>query len=234
MEAEHRTFDSFGQSTSTWAVDFQFGFTGRPWDADTALYDNRARSYDPRVGRWLTEDPTGYSAGDMNLYRYCGNSPVDLVDPSGLCYSGLVGSVASAIGKGVSSIVSTYVDAAAYLGGVGAASIDYTLGTNLASLGTPSVHPSSPVSSVGSSVQTSLTGIGQLTPFVQGVSAFNTSVAQYTVASQHSWNVRDNFHWRDLRGLGRLLAYGIATTFTHARSTRWKRRESRRRSSPIR
>jgi len=45
--------------------------------------------------------------------------------------------------------------------------------------------------------------------------------------------VRDNFHWRDLRGLGKLLAYVVAVTFTHARSTRWKRRESHLKSSPI-
>jgi hypothetical protein len=45
--------------------------------------------------------------------------------------------------------------------------------------------------------------------------------------------VRDNFHWRDLRGLGKLLAYVLAVTLTHARSERWKRRrEFRRRSSP--
>ena len=47
--------------------------------------------------------------------------------------------------------------------------------------------------------------------------------------------VCDNFHWRDLRGLGKLLAYALSVTFTHAGSTRWKRRrEFRRSSSPIR
>jgi hypothetical protein len=43
--------------------------------------------------------------------------------------------------------------------------------------------------------------------------------------------VRDNFDWRALRGLGKLLAYGIAVAFTHARSTRWKRRREFRHSS---
>ena len=42
--------------------------------------------------------------------------------------------------------------------------------------------------------------------------------------------VRDNFHWRILRGLGKLLAYGAFTIrFPHARSTRWKRRREFRR-----
>jgi hypothetical protein len=47
--------------------------------------------------------------------------------------------------------------------------------------------------------------------------------------------MRDNFNWRDLRGLGKLLAYVVTVAFTHARSTRWKRRrEYRHSSSPIR
>jgi len=47
--------------------------------------------------------------------------------------------------------------------------------------------------------------------------------------------VRDNFHWRDLRGLGKLLASVFAIRFPHARSTRWKcRRKCRRSSSPSR
>jgi len=47
--------------------------------------------------------------------------------------------------------------------------------------------------------------------------------------------VRDNFDWRDLRGLGKLFAYGVEVTFQHARSTRWRsRRECRHSSSPSR
>jgi hypothetical protein len=32
----------------------------------------------------MSEDPIGFMAGDANLYRYVGNSPVNGVDPSGL------------------------------------------------------------------------------------------------------------------------------------------------------
>jgi hypothetical protein len=39
--------------------------------------------YDPRQGRWTAEDPIGFSAADMNLYRYVGNAPTNLMDPSG-------------------------------------------------------------------------------------------------------------------------------------------------------
>ena len=46
------------------------------------------------MGRFVNEDPSGFDGGDVNLYRYCNNSPVINVDPSGLCWSG--------IGQGVS------------------------------------------------------------------------------------------------------------------------------------
>ena len=77
-------YDSFGNIVSeTGLNDFRFGFTGRDWDADAALYYYRARWYDPLVGRFLSEDPAGFSAGDENLTRYVSNSPVLHVDPSG-------------------------------------------------------------------------------------------------------------------------------------------------------
>jgi hypothetical protein len=36
------------------------------------------------VGRWLSEDPISFSAGDNNLYRYSRNQPTFVVDPTGL------------------------------------------------------------------------------------------------------------------------------------------------------
>jgi hypothetical protein len=42
--------------------------------------------YDPGIGRWISEDPIGFKAGDSNLYRYVANNPVNGTDPSGLVY----------------------------------------------------------------------------------------------------------------------------------------------------
>ena len=84
--ANHRVYDSFGNlmSQTNAAVDCLFGFTGRPLDpAGTALQNNGQRWYEAGTGGWLSQDPTGLSAGDTNLYRYCGNSPTDAADPSG-------------------------------------------------------------------------------------------------------------------------------------------------------
>ena len=41
------------------------------------------RWYDPTVGRWLSEDPTGLAV-DADPYRYCGDRPTDSEDPAGL------------------------------------------------------------------------------------------------------------------------------------------------------
>jgi hypothetical protein len=40
--------------------------------------------YDPSIGRFTSVDPTGFAAGDANLYRAEGDNPTNRVDPSGL------------------------------------------------------------------------------------------------------------------------------------------------------
>jgi len=42
-----------------------------------------ARTYDPRTARWLQRDPIDAASGDPNLYRYCGNDPINRVDIDG-------------------------------------------------------------------------------------------------------------------------------------------------------
>jgi RHS repeat-associated protein len=85
----HRVYDSYGNlvSQTNSAVDCLFGYTGRPLDSATGLQNNLNRWYDSKTGRWISKDPTGFLAGQTNLYVYCGNSPTNASDPSGCDWS---------------------------------------------------------------------------------------------------------------------------------------------------
>jgi RHS repeat-associated protein len=58
-------------------------FAGRELDVETGLYFNRLRYYDPRLQRFISEDPSGLLGG-ANPYVYAGNDPVNSADPTGL------------------------------------------------------------------------------------------------------------------------------------------------------
>ena len=81
--ASHRVFNSFGVPQAPITDGFAYGYTGREYDAQTGLQYNRARWYDSEVGRFVSEDPLGLAAGDVNLSRYVFNDPTSNTDPSG-------------------------------------------------------------------------------------------------------------------------------------------------------
>lgn len=61
-----------------------YAFTGREWDPETGWYYYRARFYDPRGGRFVSEDPIGLDGGP-NAFSYVDSGPVNFSDPSGKC-----------------------------------------------------------------------------------------------------------------------------------------------------
>jgi len=77
-------FGPFGGRISTTGTSPNIlGYTGRELDSETGLYYYRARYYDPKIGRFLSEDPLGFEAG-VNFYTYVQNNPINANDPSGL------------------------------------------------------------------------------------------------------------------------------------------------------
>jgi RHS repeat-associated protein len=62
-------------------------FQGQWLDEESGFYYNRYRYYDPQQGRYVTQDPIGFSGG-LNLYAYVGGNPLSYIDPLGL--AGLV------------------------------------------------------------------------------------------------------------------------------------------------
>jgi len=78
-------YDSFGnRKPGIHLISQPYSYTGREWDKETGLYYYRARYYDPSVGRFIQKDPIGFDGGDVNLYGYVQNNPVNWVDPEGL------------------------------------------------------------------------------------------------------------------------------------------------------
>ncbi|MEQ9586516.1 MAG: RHS repeat-associated core domain-containing protein, partial [Parvibaculaceae bacterium] len=78
--------DGSGTVLPNGADDLHYAYTGREWDQDAQLYFFRARWYDGEVGRFVSEDPMGFDAGDSNLNRYVTNNVWNATDPSGLIF----------------------------------------------------------------------------------------------------------------------------------------------------
>jgi RHS repeat-associated protein len=62
------------------------GYTGGHIDVDTSFVNNDHRWYDPATGRWMSQDPEGFAAGDADLSRYVGNLVTGMVDRTGLTW----------------------------------------------------------------------------------------------------------------------------------------------------
>ena len=77
--ADHIRYSAFGAilSRADSNISNRYFFTGREFDAETGLYHYRARYYDAGTGRFISEDPAGFEAGDTNLYRYVSNNRLE-------------------------------------------------------------------------------------------------------------------------------------------------------------
>jgi RHS repeat-associated protein len=104
-------YNGSGTQIASTAYNNRFLFTGREYAATYrntyipafTFYEYRTRAYNPALGRFMSEDPKGFvrraglgkasgdwsftahpDEGEFNLFRYCGNDPVDFTDPTGL------------------------------------------------------------------------------------------------------------------------------------------------------
>jgi RHS repeat-associated protein len=79
------TYDPFGglvSETNATNGD-RFKYAGGAYDSITGQYQFGARYYGPSDGRFESQDPLLFGAGDTNLYRYVFNAPTNANDPTG-------------------------------------------------------------------------------------------------------------------------------------------------------
>ncbi|GEM_PF-2137565 len=77
-------FTPFGNElTSSGGYLPRFGFSSKEYDVSRLIYYG-FRYYSPELNCFLSPDPIG-EYGGINLYEFCANSPVNFVDPFGLC-----------------------------------------------------------------------------------------------------------------------------------------------------
>jgi RHS repeat-associated protein len=85
------TYNSFGEviesGHESQAPSDDFMFTRQFYDSETGQYYLRARMYDPPLMRFISRDPVDGKFEEpltLHKYLYCGNDPINRIDPWGL------------------------------------------------------------------------------------------------------------------------------------------------------
>ncbi|MDD2244972.1 MAG: peptidoglycan DD-metalloendopeptidase family protein [Dysgonamonadaceae bacterium] len=73
----------FGESTNVETQPYKYN--GKEFDGmyGLNLFDYGARHYDAAIGRWMNMDPLSEGYNNISPYAYCGNNPVNFIDPDG-------------------------------------------------------------------------------------------------------------------------------------------------------
>jgi RHS repeat-associated protein len=102
-------YDAFGKPyKGDLTQGMNLGYTGKPWDAVTGLYNYGYRDYTPEAARFTTVDPVRDGA---NWFAYVNNDPVNWVDDQGLSATDKAYKVGETIGDSISDGIRSIVGA---------------------------------------------------------------------------------------------------------------------------
>ena len=114
---EAQVFDTSGNEVKIDEALSPWLFSSKRYEKEIGMFYFGRRYYLPEEGRWLTQDPLGFSEGP-NLYAYVRNRSLNFIDPQGLKgeSSGFICSIKSSTMRFFTSIVTRLSDALSYMG----------------------------------------------------------------------------------------------------------------------
>ncbi|GEM_PF-6273721 len=110
VQVQSFSYTAFGEQMGNVKVS-GFSYNAEAYDAATGMLNLRARQYEPALGRFSQKDIVRGEATmllGLNRYVYCLNSPIQYIDPEGLLFKEILGTIKSNVNKIISN-VTTFV-----------------------------------------------------------------------------------------------------------------------------